>query len=102
MSTMERTEELVEVSTDFGPIEDTGVFVLNNDVTPVDFVVDFISSFFKMDEEKAAEIAQTANKDGECLCMVYPKDIAVEVVKVINKLMLHSPHYLEFKAKELK
>ena len=57
--------------------------MLNDDYTPMDFVVDLLLSFFRHDQETANRLMMTIHKEGSAICGVYPKDIAEsKVVRV--------------------
>lgn len=52
------------------------VVILNDDYTPMDFVVDVLESFFNMDREKATRTMLTIHTEGKATVGVYPRDIA--------------------------
>ena len=52
------------------------VLMLNDDYTPMDFVVEVLETFFAMDREKATRIMLTVHTEGRAVCGVYPRDIA--------------------------
>lgn len=96
------TSEKTDVLADFSCAEDAAVFVINNDSTPFDFVVEFVSSFFGTSQEEARRIATVANESGECLCKKYPREVVPEIMKAISRKLMHSDYFLEFKVKEAK
>jgi len=59
------------------------VMLLNDDYTPMDFVVIVIQQFFSHSREKATQIMLKVHRDGKGLCGVYPKDIASTKVELV-------------------
>jgi len=59
------------------------VILLDDEQTPMDFVVSILSSFFYKDEDEAAEIMLQAHHKGEGFCGVYTKDVAETKCTVI-------------------
>ena len=52
------------------------VIMLNDDYTPMEFVIHVLELFFNLDQEKATQIMLTVHTKGAAVCGVYPKDIA--------------------------
>jgi ATP-dependent Clp protease adaptor protein ClpS len=52
------------------------VVMLNDDYTPMDFVVEVLEVFFAMDREKATRIMLTVHTDGKATCGVFTRDVA--------------------------
>jgi ATP-dependent Clp protease adaptor protein ClpS len=52
------------------------VMMLNDDYTPMDFVVEVLETFFRMDREQATQVMLTVHTRGKAVCGVYPQDIA--------------------------
>ena len=52
------------------------VVLLNDDFTPMNFVVDVLKIFFNMDEEKATQIMLLVHTQGKATCGVYTRDVA--------------------------
>ena len=52
------------------------VIILNDDYTPMDFVVEILESFFGMDIEKATRVMLTIHTEGEATCGIYTHDVA--------------------------
>ena len=68
------------------------VALLNDDYTPMEFVILVLQKFFKMDREKATHVMLKVNKDGRGVCGVFPKDVAstkVNLVKDFSKAYQH-------------
>jgi ATP-dependent Clp protease adaptor protein ClpS len=52
------------------------VIILNDDYTPMDFVVEILENFFYMDREQATRIMLTIHTDGHAVAGIYTRDIA--------------------------
>jgi ATP-dependent Clp protease adaptor protein ClpS len=52
------------------------VLLLNDDYTPMDFVVMILQIHFHKDEDSAIKIMLSVHEQGKGICGVYPKDIA--------------------------
>ena len=68
------------------------MFLLNDDYTPMDFVVAVLQRFFSMDRERATRIMLKVHNEGKGLCGVFPRDIAaskIELVAVFAKQHQH-------------
>jgi ATP-dependent Clp protease adaptor protein ClpS len=59
------------------------VVLLNDDYTPMEFVVAIIQEYFNKDRETATQIMLKVHRDGKGLCGVYPKDIASTKVELV-------------------
>jgi ATP-dependent Clp protease adaptor protein ClpS len=52
------------------------VMILNDDFTPMDFVVSVLQQFFAKSREQATQIMLKVHNEGSGLCGVYPRDVA--------------------------
>lgn len=52
------------------------VLLLNDDYTPMEFVVSVIERFFNKSREQATQIMLKVHTEGMGVCGVYPQDIA--------------------------
>src|SRR5579872_2068009 len=52
------------------------VLLLNDDFTPMDFVVAVLEKFFQKDAEEATRIMMAVHQNGVGLCGVYPFEVA--------------------------
>ena len=52
------------------------VILINDDYTPMDFVVDVLRSFFNLNVEKATQIMLKVHTEGKGVCGVFSKDVA--------------------------
>jgi len=60
------------------------VFLINDDFTPMDFVIDVLSLFFTMSTEKATQIMLQVHTEGRGTCGVFTADVAQTKVKMVN------------------
>lgn len=70
------------------------VLLLNDDFTPMDFVVQVLERFFAMDRERATQIMLKVHHEGRGLCGVYPRDIAATKVEQVSAFALQHQHPL--------
>ncbi len=59
------------------------VLLLNDDYTPMDFVVDVLQKFFQKGEEEATKLMWMVHSKGQAVCGVYTKDIAETKVNMV-------------------
>jgi len=59
------------------------VLLLNDDYTPMEFVVAIIQEYFNKDRESATQVMLKVHRDGKGMCGVYPKDIASTKVELV-------------------
>ena len=71
------------------------VLLLNDDYTPMDFVVMVLQRFFGMDREQATQIMLKVHTEGMGLCGVYPKDIANSKVDQVTRFARDNQHPLQ-------
>ena len=61
------------------------VLLLNDDYTPMEFVVQVIEHFFNKSREQATQIMLKVHIEGVGVCGIYPQDIAeTKMNQVIN------------------
>jgi ATP-dependent Clp protease adaptor protein ClpS len=70
------------------------VVLLNDDFTPMDFVIDILVRFFAMSEEKATRIMLHVHTRGVGVCGVYAKDVAETKVVIVNEYSREHQHPL--------
>lgn len=70
------------------------VMLLNDDFTPMDFVVMVLQTFFFMDQEKATQIMLKIHTEGMGVCGMYPSDIAMTKVQQVNEFSRQNQHPL--------
>lgn len=52
------------------------VLMVNDDYTPMDFVIEVLRKFFGMDVEKATQIMLAVHTQGKGVCGIFSRDIA--------------------------
>ena len=61
------------------------VVMLNDDYTPMDFVVYLLKTFFKKNHEEASKIMLEVHNKGAAICGIFTFEIAeTKILKVIN------------------
>ncbi len=70
------------------------VLLLNDDFTPMDFVVEVLGKFFSMPEEQATQIMLAVHTQGKAICGVYSKDVAETKAQQVNEYSRESQHPL--------
>ena len=71
------------------------VVLLNDDYTPMEFVVAVIQEFFYKDRETATQIMLKIHMDGKGVCGVYSKDVAATKVDRVMDAANKSGHPLQ-------
>jgi len=71
------------------------VLLLNDDYTPMDFVIEVLSKFFNMDSDKATEIMLVVHYKGKALCGTYSAEIAETKVDQVSRFALEHQHPLK-------
>ena len=61
------------------------VVLLNDDYTPMDFVVEVLKHFFLMSEEIATQTMLQVHKQGKAVCGTYSRDVAETKVMQVNE-----------------
>jgi len=70
------------------------VVLLNDDFTPMEFVVQILERFFAMGREKATQIMLHVHTRGKGVCGVYTHDIAETKVSQVNEYSRKHQHPL--------
>lgn len=70
------------------------VIVLNDDYTPMEFVVLVLETFFRMDREKATRVMLHVHTRGMGVCGVFSRDIAETKVDQVNDFSRNNQHPL--------
>jgi ATP-dependent Clp protease adaptor protein ClpS len=71
------------------------VVMLNDDYTPMEFVVVVIQEFFNKDRETATQIMLKIHLDGKGICGVYSRDIASTKVEQVQEAARQAGHPLQ-------
>lgn len=70
------------------------VLLLNDDYTPMDFVVEVLVRFFTLDIEKATQIMLHVHTRGRGVCGVYTREVAESKVAQVNEYSRLNQHPL--------
>ncbi len=70
------------------------VILLNDDFTPMDFVIEILMDFFAKSEQDATDIMMCIHNEGTGLCGVYSRDVAETKVEVVNNYSREHQHPL--------
>lgn len=95
MATKDQNQSLLEPErTRLEPPRLYKVLLLNDDYTPMDFVILVLQRFFSMDQERATQIMLKVHQEGRGLCGIYPRDIAATKVEQVCAFALQHQHPL--------
>ncbi|WP_411831863.1 ATP-dependent Clp protease adapter ClpS [Pseudoxanthomonas mexicana] len=70
------------------------VLLLNDDYTPMDFVVVVLQQFFGMDLERATQVMLHVHTRGRGVCGVYSREVAESKVAQVNEFSRINQHPL--------
>ncbi len=70
------------------------VVLLNDDFTPMEFVVDVLERFFSMDREKATQVMLAVHTQGKGVCGVFSRDVAETKAAQVNQYSRQNEHPL--------
>jgi ATP-dependent Clp protease adaptor protein ClpS len=70
------------------------VVLLNDDYTPMDFVVQILEGFFQMGRERATQVMLQVHTRGKGVCGVFTRDIAETKVAQVNDYSRRHQHPL--------
>ncbi len=70
------------------------VLLLNDDYTPMDFVISVLQQFFNMDLEKATQVMLHVHTRGRGVCGVYTREVGESKVAQVNEFSRMSQHPL--------
>lgn len=71
------------------------VVLLNDDYTPMEFVVHVLQRFFTKSEEEAMRIMLQVHHEGRGVCGVYPHDVAATRIAQVLQFSRASQHPLQ-------
>lgn len=70
------------------------VLLLNDDYTPMDFVIVVLQKFFGMSREQATRIMLKVHREGVGICGVFPRDVAATKVELVTGYAREHQHPL--------
>jgi ATP-dependent Clp protease adaptor protein ClpS len=70
------------------------VVLFNDDYTPMEFVVEVLEVFFKMNREQATQVMLTVHTQGKGVCGIYTRDIAETKAAQVNQYSQENEHPL--------
>ena len=70
------------------------VLLLNDDYTPMEFVVILLKQVFSMNYEAATRIMLKVHTEGKAVCAVYVRDIAETKAQQVRELARENEHPL--------
>ena len=83
-----------ESKPDLAPPPMYQIVMLDDDFTPMEFVVDVLQLFFGMNREKATQIMLTVHTQGKASCGTFTKDVAETKVAQVIKFARENQHPL--------
>jgi len=70
------------------------VVLLNDDYTPMEFVIEVLQSFFGMGREQATQVMLAVHTVGKATCGIFPRDIAETKSAQVNQCAQENQHPL--------
>jgi len=71
------------------------VLLLNDDYTPMEFVVKILQKFFGKSHEEATRIMLQVHHEGRGVCGVYPRDVAATRIAQVSQYARARQHPLQ-------
>jgi len=71
------------------------VMLLNDDYTPMEFVVVVLQTFFSLTREQATQVMLKVHREGMGVCGVYPRDVASTKVEQVGSFARKHQHPLQ-------
>ena len=71
------------------------VILLNDDYTPMEYVVKLLRAVFNKSESDAVNVMLMVHNKGAGVCGIFPKDIAETKVLTVLKMAKHDQHPLK-------
>lgn len=95
MATRKHQESVLEAEkTAVQPPRLYKVLLLNDDYTPMDFVVIVLQRFFALDREHATRVMLQIHHEGKGTCGVFPRDVAATKVEQVSNFSRQHQHPL--------
>jgi len=70
------------------------VILMNDDYTPMEFVVHVLEIFFGMNREKATQVMLAVHTRGSAVCGIFPRDVAETKSAQVNQYARENNHPL--------
>ena len=70
------------------------VILLNDDYTPMEFVVHILERFFAMNREKATQVMLAVHTQGSAVVGIFPRDVAETKSEQVNRYAQENQHPL--------
>lgn len=70
------------------------VVMLNDDYTPMEFVVEVLEDFFSLDREAATRVMLRVHTEGKAVCGVFSRDVAETKAAQVNQYAKQNEHPL--------
>ena len=83
-----------EEKADLAPPPMYQVLMLDDDFTPMEFVVDVLQMFFAMNREKATQVMLTVHTQGKASCGTFTRDVAETKVAQVTRYARENQHPL--------
>lgn len=71
------------------------VVLLNDDYTPMEFVVLILQKFFGKGREQATQIMLNVHQQGRGVCGIYPRDVASTKIDQVSRYARQHQHPLQ-------
>ena len=99
MSSEDDREDSLEVvfadpQTDVSPPNQYKVLLINDDYTPMEFVIEVLQRYFGRNQEQATAIMLQVHTQGKGICGVYSRDIAETKVQQVSQFARQNQHPL--------
>ena len=96
MATRQREDTVLEAKkSKLKPPPMFKVVLLNDDYTPMDFVVAVLQTIFTMNREQATQIMLKVHREGMGVCGVFPRDVAATKVEQVVSFAKQHQHPLQ-------
>ncbi len=77
------------------------VMLLNDDYTPMEFVVMILQKFFSMSGEQATQVMLKVHRDGFGVCGIFVKDVATTKLELVAGFSREHQHPLQCTMEEV-
>jgi len=96
MATRQREDTVLEAKrTKTKPPPMFKVLLLNDDYTPMDFVVSGLQRFFSLSREQATQVMLKVHREGMGVCGIFPRDVAATKVEQVKSYAKQHQHPLQ-------